>query len=41
VQNILKSSNPQELNDKAAEIVELISQTNKNDLIHYVSLRNA
>jgi hypothetical protein len=39
VRNILKSSNPQELNDKAAEIVELISQTNKNDLIHYVSLR--
>lgn len=39
VRTILKSSNPQELNEKAAEIVELISQTNKNDLIHYVSLR--
>ena len=39
VRTILKSSNPQELNEKAAEIVKLISQTNRNDLIHYVSLR--
>lgn len=39
VRNILKSSNPQELSEKAAEVVELISQANKNDLIHYVSLR--
>lgn len=39
VRTVLKSSNPQELNEKAGKIVELISQTNKNDLIHYVSLR--
>lgn len=39
VREILKSENPDELNSKAAKLVELISQTNKNDLIHYVSLR--
>ena len=39
VREILKNDNPDELNNKAAKIVEMISQTNKNDLIHYVSLR--
>lgn len=39
VREILRSDNPDELNSKAGKIVELISQSNKNDLIHYVSLR--
>lgn len=39
VRELLRNENPDELNDKAGKLVELISQTNKNDLIHYVSLR--
>lgn len=39
VREILKSENPDDLSNKAAKVVQLISQTNKNDLIHYVSLR--
>lgn len=39
VRDILTSSDPDALKDKAAKVVDIISQTNRNDLIHYVSLR--
>ncbi|MGB9154309.1 MAG: ATP-binding protein [Alphaproteobacteria bacterium] len=39
VRDILSSTDPDALITKAAQAVELISQTNKNDLIHYVALR--
>jgi hypothetical protein len=39
VQQILMSEDPDALKDRVAEVVENISQTSKNDLIHYVSMR--
>lgn len=39
VRQILASENPDALSDQVAEVVESISQTSKNDLIHYVSMR--
>lgn len=39
VRQILDSENPDTLRDQVAEVVESISQTSKNDLIHYVSMR--
>jgi hypothetical protein len=39
VRQILDSENPDALRDQVAEVVESISQTSKNDLIHYVSMR--
>lgn len=39
VRQILDSENPDELRHQVAEVVESISQTSKNDLIHYVSMR--
>ena len=39
VRQILDSENPDALRDHVAEVVASISQTSKNDLIHYVSMR--
>lgn len=39
VREILDSGDPKTMSEKAADAVALISQTNKNDLIHYVTLR--
>ena len=39
VRHILDSENTDALRDQVAEVVESISQTSKNDLIHYVSMR--
>ncbi|AUC11324.1 ATPase [Rhizobium sp. Y9] len=39
VQQILSSDDPGELKDRVAKVVENISNTSKNDLIHYVSMR--
>lgn len=39
VREILESDDPSTLGDRVAEVVESISQTSKNDLIHYVSMR--
>lgn len=39
VREILADPDPKALDKQAARIVHLISETNKNDLIHYVSLR--
>lgn len=39
VQQILSSDNPGELKERVAKVVENISNTSKNDLIHYVSMR--
>lgn len=39
VANILESADASQLSAKVAEVVESISQSNKNDLIHYVSMR--
>jgi len=39
VQQILKEPASDDLKQKVAEVVESISQTSKNDLAHYVSLR--
>ena len=39
VRQILDSDNPDTLRDQVAEVVASISQTSKNDLIHYVSMR--
>jgi len=39
VRQILDSENVDALRDQVAEVVESISQTSKNDLIHYVSMR--
>ena len=39
VREILDSGDPKTMSEKAADTVALISQTNKNDLIHYVTLR--
>jgi hypothetical protein len=39
VRHILDSDNPDTLRDQVAEVVASISQTSKNDLIHYVSMR--
>lgn len=39
VREILDSENPDALRDQVAEVVANISQTSKNDLIHYVSMR--
>ena len=36
---LLQSENPDELGEKIAELMENISETSKNDLIHYVSMR--
>lgn len=37
VQELLKSGNPDTLHQQVADVVASISQTSKNDLIHYVS----
>jgi hypothetical protein len=39
VREILDSGDPKTLSEKTADAVALIAQTNKNDLIHYVTLR--
>jgi hypothetical protein len=39
VREILDSEDPDVLRDQVAQVVESISQTSKNDLIHYVSMR--
>lgn len=39
VRQILDSEDPDALGDRVAEVVASISQTSKNDLIHYVSMR--
>lgn len=39
VRQILDSDNPDTLRDQVTEVVASISQTSKNDLIHYVSMR--
>jgi len=39
VQEVLANPDPKALDAEAARIVHLVSETNKNDLIHYVSLR--
>ncbi|MCA6116565.1 sensor histidine kinase [Bradyrhizobium sp. WSM 1738] len=39
VREILSSDDPETLRDRVAEVVDSISQTSKNDLIHYVSMR--
>ena len=39
VQELLKSGNPDTLHQQVADVVASISQTSKNDLIHYVSMR--
>lgn len=39
VRQILDSEDPNSLRDRVAEVVESISHTSKNDLIHYVSMR--
>ena len=39
VRQILDSDSPDALGDQVAEVVASISQTSKNDLIHYVSMR--
>jgi hypothetical protein len=39
VRRILDSDNPDTLRGQVAEVVASISQTSKNDLIHYVSMR--
>lgn len=39
VREILASSDPKALGEKVNEVVQLITDTNKNDLIHYVSMR--
>ena len=39
VRQVLHNENPDALSEQVAEIVESISQTSKNDLIHYVSMR--
>jgi hypothetical protein len=39
VRQILDSDNPDTLREQVAEVVASISQTSKNDLIHYVSMR--
>lgn len=36
---LLKSENPDELGEKISQLIEKISDTSKNDLIHYVSMR--
>jgi hypothetical protein len=36
---VLKSDNPSELSEKITQLMESISETSKNDLIHYVSMR--
>jgi hypothetical protein len=36
---LLADNNPENLNEKASEIVSRISQNSKNDLIHYIALR--
>lgn len=36
---LLKSENPDELSKKIVQIMDSISETSKNDLIHYVSMR--
>jgi len=36
---LLTSENPDELGEKIAKVIESISDTSKNDLIHYVSMR--
>lgn len=36
---LLKSENPDELSTKIVQIMDSISETSKNDLIHYVSMR--
>lgn len=39
VRELLDSEDPDVLRDQVAQVVESISQTSKNDLIHYVSMR--
>lgn len=39
VRKLLDSENPDALRDQVAQVVESISQSSKNDLIHYVSMR--
>lgn len=39
VRQLLDSENPDTLRDQVSEVVASISQTSKNDLIHYVSMR--
>jgi hypothetical protein len=39
MQELLKSGNPDTLHQQVADVVASISQTSKNDLIHYVSMR--
>lgn len=39
VRHLLEDASPDELREKVAELAETISQTGKNDLAHYVSLR--
>jgi hypothetical protein len=39
VRELLDSDDPNVLRDQVAQVVESISQTSKNDLIHYVSMR--
>jgi len=36
---LLQSENPDELSEKIAQLMESISETSKNDLTHYVSMR--
>jgi hypothetical protein len=36
---LLKSENPDELGEKIVQLIDSISDTSKNDLIHYVSMR--
>lgn len=36
---LLNTENPDELGEKIAKVIESISDTSKNDLIHYVSMR--
>ncbi len=39
VKAVLNSTNPDELGEKIAQLIESISDNSKNDLIHYVSMR--
>lgn len=39
VRAVLNSTNPDELGEKIAQLIESISDNSKNDLIHYVSMR--
>lgn len=39
VRELLANPDPEALQEKASQVVHLISEANKNDLIHYVSIR--